>query len=382
LLFIGGEDHHFRISFMQAVAARGFRVTAAGTGDPNPFRRIGLDYRRFSFNRFVNPLADWAAIRSLSRLISEVQPDLVQSFDTKPNLLVPFAAGGAQDVLVVRTINGLAWTYSSRSPLALTLRPIYRVLHRLAARRTDLTVFQNRDDQRFFERHGMLGKGTGRLIAGSGIDVARFEREAASGPSPAVLRETLCPGASEIVITVARMTRQKGIPTLLKAAALIHKTHPSVRFLLVGPRQSEGPLAVSQADIDRHAPYVVAIGQRSDVPALLAAADIFVFPTEYREGVPRAILEAALSRLPIVATRMPGCYDVVRDGWNGYLVPPRSPRALAARIIDLLGDRQTARTMGRRAAELVNREFNLGIIVDRYVALYQELMCASSRGRL
>jgi glycosyltransferase involved in cell wall biosynthesis len=184
------------------------------------------------------------------------------------------------------------------------------------------------------------------------------------------------------MITVARMTRQKGIPALLEAAALVHKAHPSVRFLLVGPRQSEGPLAVSQADIDRHAPYVVAIGQRSDVPALLAAADIFVFPTEYREGVPRAILEAALSRLPIVATRMPGCYDVVRDGWNGYLVPPRSPRALAARIIDLLGDRQTARTMGRRAAELVNREFNLGIIVDRYVALYQELMCASSRGRL
>ena len=374
LLFVGGEDHHLRIPFMLALAARSFRLTAAGTGTPDPFSRAGLEYRRFTFDRFVNPLADWAAINSLSKLLVDVQPDLVQSFDTKPNLLVPFAARGVKDTLVVRTINGLGWIYSSRSPSALALAPLYRTLHRLAARCTDLTVFQNRDDQAFFERRGMVGDGTSRLIAGSGIDVEGFERKAASEPNPAMLRETLGLGASEVVVTVTRMTRQKGIPTLLEAAALVHKVRPHVRFLLVGPRQSEGPLAVSQAEIDRHAPYVIALGPRSDVPALLAAADVFAFPTEYREGVPRAILEAALSGLPIVTTRMPGCRDVVRDGWSGYLVPTRSPRALAARIIDLLSDRQTARTMGRRAAELVKREFNLEITVDRYVALYQELM--------
>ena len=363
---------------MLALAARGFRLTAAGTGKSEPFGRAGLEFRRFTFDRFVNPLADWAAIRSLSRLLSEVRPDLVQSFDTKPNLLVPFAARAAHDTahdtLVVRTINGLGWIYSSRSPLATALAPVYRALHRRAARRTDFTVFQNRDDQLFFEHHGMLGAGTGRLIAGSGIDIEGFERKVAAGPSPAVLRETLGLGTSDVVITVTRMTRQKGIPTLLEAAALVHKVRPQVRFLLVGPREGEGPMAVSQAEIDRHSPYVVAAGQRSDVPALLAAADVFAFPTEYREGVPRAILEAALAGLPIVTTRMPGCTDVIRDGWNGYLVPTRSPRALADKIIAMLSDRQAARLMGRCAAALVRREFNLNITVDRYVALYQELM--------
>jgi glycosyltransferase involved in cell wall biosynthesis len=220
----------------------------------------------------------------------------------------------------------------------------------------------------------MSGIDAGQLIAGSGVDVEGFEQKAASGPTPAMLREALGLGASEIVITVTRMTRQKGIPTLLEAAALVHKVRPQVRFLLVGPRQSEGPLAVPQADIDRHAPYVMAIGRRSDVPALLAAADVFAFPTEYREGVPRAVLEAALSSLPIVATRMPGCCDVVRDGWNGYLVPTRSPGALAAKIVDLLSDRETARAMGRRAADLVRREFNLDSTVNRYAALYWELI--------
>ena len=380
LLLVGGEDHHLRIPFMLAVAARGYRLTAAGTGDADPFRSAGLDYHRFTFDRFVNPLADWAAIRSLSKLLADVRPDLVQSFDTKPNVLVPFAARGTHGILVVRTINGLGWIYSSRSPLALALAPAYRALHRLAARYTDFTVFQNRDDQTFFERHRMLYAGTGRLIAGSGIDVAGFERSAASGLDRTALREKLGLGMSEVVITVTRMTRQKGIPTLLEAAALVHRVRPQVRFLLVGPRQSEGPLAVSQAEIDRHAPYVTLLGQRSDVPALLAAADVFAFPTEYREGVPRAILEAALSGLPIVTTRMPGCTDVIRDGWNGYIVPTHSPSALAARIIDLLDDRQNAHLMRRRAAALVRREFNLDVTVERYVTLYRELMARRVSG--
>jgi glycosyltransferase involved in cell wall biosynthesis len=177
------------------------------------------------------------------------------------------------------------------------------------------------------------------------------------------------------------MTRQKGIPTLLEAAALVHEVRPGVRFLLVGPRESEGPLAVAQSDIDRHAPYVTAIGPRSDVPALLGLADVFAFPTEYGEGMPRVLFEAALARLPIVTTSMPGCTEVIRDGWNGFLVPPRAPRLLAARILDLLRDRQTAQKMAGRAAEVVRQELGLVTIVARYAALYAELLDGSAQGR-
>jgi glycosyltransferase involved in cell wall biosynthesis len=382
LLYIGGEDHALRIPFMLALRDHGFRVSAAATGDPAPFVRAGIDYYLFRFDRFVNPLADWTALKILSNLLAEVRPELAQSFDTKPNLLVPLAARRVRDVLVVRTINGLGWIYSSRSPAALALRPVYSALHRLAARSMAATIFQNRDDQAFFEHHRMIGSGRNRLIPGSGIDIERFEQAVAAGPSPAELRQALDLGASEIVVTVTRMTRQKGISTLLEAAALVHWERPEVRFLLVGPRQSEGPLAVTQADIDHHAPYVQAIGQRSDIPSLLGVADVFAFPTEYREGVPRALLEAALAGLPIVTTRMPGCCDVVRDGWNGFLVPPRAPRVLAARILDLLRDRQTARVMGARASNLVRQEFGLKLTVARYAAVYAELMDRSIRGPL
>jgi glycosyltransferase involved in cell wall biosynthesis len=243
----------------------------------------------------------------------------------------------------------------------------------MAARTAAATVFEIRDDHAFFARHGMAGKKP-VLIPGAGVDVHGFERALASGPSPAQLRSELGLGDAEVVITVTRMTRQKGIPALLEAAAKVHEMRPDVRFLLVGPRESEGPLAVTEAEIQLHAPYVKAIGMRPDVPALLALANVFAFPTEYREGVPRVLLEASLAGVPIVSTSMPGCCDVVRDGQSGFLVPPRAPRMLAERIVDLLSDREKARTMAGRAGERVRKEFALETVVARQAALYRELI--------
>jgi glycosyltransferase involved in cell wall biosynthesis len=181
------------------------------------------------------------------------------------------------------------------------------------------------------------------------------------------------------VLTVSRLTVQKGIPTLLEAAAIVHAVRPGVRFLLVGPRESEGPFAVDRALIDRYAPYVIALGARTDVPALLGLSDVFVCPTEYREGIPRVLLEAGLAGVPMVATRVPGCDDVVTENWNGHLVPQRDPPALAAAILDLLQDPARASVMGKRSIELVRHEFDLNVVADRYADLYKELLSAGKK---
>jgi glycosyltransferase involved in cell wall biosynthesis len=381
LLYVGGEDHHLRIPFMLSMRDCGFRVSAAGSGDSTPFSRADLDFRPFHFNRYVSPLADWTAVKTLSIILRDLQPDLAQSYDTKPNFLLPLAARAVGHPGIVRTITGLGWVYSSHSPLALLARPVLRVLHRAAAQSTAATVFEIHDDQVFFERHRMTGK-NGLLIpaGGGGVDVEGFRRALAASPPAGQLREELGLGTSPVIITVTRMTRGKGIPTLLKAAALVHRARPDVRFLLVGPRESEGPLAVTQAEIDQHAPYVIATGPRSDVPALLGLADVFAFPTAHAEGVPRVLLEAALAGVPIVSASMPGCCEVIRDGWNGLLVPPHAaPDRLAARIIDLLSDRETAGIMAGRAEELVAQNFSLRMIVARHAALYAELLARNSR---
>jgi len=378
LLCIGGEDHNLRIPFLLALCDRGFRITAAGTGDPAPFAQCGIDYRTFRFARFINPIADGTTIRSLTKLIADIRPDIVQSFDTKPNLLVPLAVRKLPDVRAVRTINGLGQIYSSQSLTTAALRGVFPTLHRFAAHSTALTIFQNREDQSFFQRHRMIGAGESRLIPGSGVDIDAFDRALSAGPSRLQLRQQLKLEGAEVVITVTRMTRQKGIPTLLEAATLVHAVRPNVRFLLVGPSEGEGSSAVTQAEIARHAPYVMHIGRRSDIPALLSLADVFAFPTEYREGVPRVLLEAALANMPIVTTDMPGCSDVIDDEWSGLLVPPRNPRLLAAGILNLLTQPEAARTMGRRAGQWVRKEFGLQLTVDRYADAYAALLDRSA----
>ncbi len=378
VLCVGGEDHALRIPFLSALRDRGFRVSAAGTGAALPFSRNGIEYHGYDFDRFGARINDRVAIGQLSELVRSIQPEIVQTFDTKPNLLAPLAIRGA--VPVVRTINGMGWVFSSTNLKALAFRPIYLTMQRLASFWTTATVFQNTADRSFFQRYHLLGNSPDVLIGSSGIDVQAFETAQSQANSVAPLRAELNLGDCEVVLTVSRLTVQKGIPTLLDAAAIVHEARPSVRFVLVGPRESEGPFAVDQALIDRHAPYVTALGARSDVPALLGLANVFACPTEYREGIPRVLLEAGLAGVPIVATRVPGCDDVVVENWNGHLVPERDPRALASAILDLLQDPARATAMGARSIEMVRREFDLNVVTDRYAELYRRLVSAVRPG--
>jgi len=383
LLYVGGEDHHLRIPFILSIRNSGFRVTAAGSGDSSRFKQAGIDFHSFKFARGMSPFSDLTAVKALSAILRDVGPDLVQGYDTKPCLFLPMAARTADHPPIVRTICGRGWVCSSRSPLALAIRPVYRRMYRATARWTAATVFEMDEDQAYFDRHGMTGR-SGFVIpaGGGGIDVEGFKQALAASPPPEQLRRELGLGTSRVIITVTRMIREKGIPTLLKAAALVHATYPDVKFLLVGPRESEGRHAVSQAEIDEHAPYVMAIGSRSDIPALLRLADAFAFPTEFREGIPRVLLEASLAGLPIVSTNMPGCCEVIREGWSGFLVPPHAPDRLAAGILDLLRDRSAARIMSRRAEEFIAQQFSLKMIVARHVALYGALLARTSRPRM
>jgi glycosyltransferase involved in cell wall biosynthesis len=376
VLYIGGEDHNLRIPAMVALRDQGFRITAAGTGDPGPFRDAGLPFEPYRLERFVAPLADWNTCKELALLMRRLAPDVVQSFDSKLGILVPIAARRVPGPAVIRTINGRGWVFSSRAPLALALRPIYRTLHRIGARSTTATVFEIREDQAFFTDNRLLGPSRSVLVAGAGVDVQGFDAAFAGAAPSAQLRQQLGLGDAPVVITVTRMTRQKGIPTLLQAAALVHRQRPDVRFVLVGPRESEGPVAVSAAEIARHAPYVIATGPRPDVPALLRMATMFAFPTEYREGVPRVLLEAALAGLPTVTTGIGGCSDVIRHGWSGLVAPLRNPAATAELILQMLANPDQARAMAERAAALVRQEFSLERVVASQAALYRELLAS------
>jgi glycosyltransferase involved in cell wall biosynthesis len=179
------------------------------------------------------------------------------------------------------------------------------------------------------------------------------------------------PGDS-LLLCVASLTEQKGHEVLLEAFASVVERHPEARLLLAG----QGPL---QRRIDRQAKKlsiterVHFLGSRSDVPALLAAADVAVQPSLW-EGFGLAAAEALAAGLPTVVSRTGGLVDIVRDGETGLLVSPGSPEPLAHALHHMLGHPEEAAEMGRRASEDVRRRFPLSKTIERLTAIYEEIL--------
>jgi len=171
---------------------------------------------------------------------------------------------------------------------------------------------------------------------------------------------------------VSRMLRYKGVEVLAEAAWLLRKRGVDARILLIGPLDPDSPASLLASEIRRlMKPGVIEwLGPTEDVLAVWQTSHIAVFPTQYREGVPLALLEAAACARPIVSTDTPGCREVVKDGVNGILVPQGDPRALADALQRLIVDKELRVRMGREGRLRVERLFTKEIIVRQTLDMY------------
>jgi glycosyltransferase involved in cell wall biosynthesis len=199
-----------------------------------------------------------------------------------------------------------------------------------------------------------------------GVDPARFQDVA---PADRAAWEIAPP--AKLLIWVGRMDPVKGLDYLLDALPLL-PADPPTHLLLVGDGP-ERPRAEARAERLGLRHRVHFTGFRQDIPALLAAADLFVFPS-LTEGMPNALLEAMAAGLPVVACDVPGCHDLIDNQVNGLLVPPRSARALAAAVAQLLADPALARRLGRAARRTVMRSHSQDICHANYAALYGRIL--------
>ncbi|HKT61777.1 MAG TPA: glycosyltransferase family 4 protein [Gemmatimonadales bacterium] len=375
---IGTDDMRLRLPLIEALRARGFAVEVLGTASDEAFTEAGVTFRPYRLDRWIDPWGDWAACRQLRRLFRRHRPDVIHAIDTKPAILAPLAAPDDLIHRTVSTITGLGYLFSASTPLAWSLRPAFHWLQHAASRRTQVMVFQNAEDRRYFLDHGLVRPGSDRLIRGSGIEL---DGSRPSSERLVRLRRELGLNGMLVVLMISRLVALKGVREYLAAAALVRAQRPDIAFLLAGPVANEGAQAVPLAEVRRAGASVRYLGPRSDVPALLALADLFVLPTRYREGVPRVLLEAAASGLPLITTDLPGCRDVVRHEWNGLLVPPGSAPALADAILRLADAPDRRRAMGSRSRQRVQSEFTLDRVADAYAEVY-EGVCRQARPRI
>jgi len=202
----------------------------------------------------------------------------------------------------------------------------------------------------------------------NGIDPQRFT----PAEDKRAIRDALgLPSEGLIVIMVGVMRAGKGQDVLLDAVASLPADSPPALFLLVGDGE-ERPALEAQAQ-RLHLANVRFLGQRMDIPDLLRAADLFVLPSD-SEALPTVLLEAGAVGLPCIATRVGGIPEMIHDGENGLLIPPRQPQALAQAMVALLKEPPRLQAMGAKARESVLATFTLSQQARATTDLYEKMV--------
>jgi glycosyltransferase involved in cell wall biosynthesis len=327
--------YHFLLPLMRAMRAAGHEVI--GVCAPGALvervRADGFRVETIPFERSLDPLAHARAYRALSTLFARERFDMVHVHTPIAALIGRLAAARRGVKRIVYTAHGF-YFHDRMSRAAWS---VFAGLEWLAGRVTDMLFTQAEEDAAIARRLGLCRGGTIAAI-GNGSDPARF-RPAEDDAARAALRARLgLAGPRLAIICVARLVAEKGYPELFQAMRDV-----DAELWVVGDRLASdhaGSIAADIAAVERDpdlSKRVRFLGYRADVPELLRAADVFVLPS-HREGMPRSIIEAMLSGLPVVATDIRGAREEVVDGETGLIVPVNDPAALGRALARLAAD--------------------------------------------
>ena len=372
---VGGPDIDARLDLMRLLSPE-FDFCAAGTDARHaaPFAAAGFPFRHYRMSRRVNPAFDAYTVWQLVRMFRAERPAVVHTFDTKPAVWGRLAARLAGVPVVVATLPGLGSLYGDGGRRSSLTRVVYQRLQTLASHWADLTVFQNADDLGEFAQLGVVPRERAAIVPGSGVRTDVFAPPASRDRTAERRAGLGLPRHGFVVAIVSRVVRSKGVLEFAAAARAVRREEPHTSFLLAGATDADSLDALTPGELRDVADSVTWLGPRNDVKNLLALSDVFVFPSFYREGLPRVLIEAASMALPLVAVDGPGSRDVVEHGVNGLLVPPKDPAAIADAVIRLIHSPELRARFGARARERAVSQFDLSVVAERTRSLYHELL--------
>jgi glycosyltransferase involved in cell wall biosynthesis len=310
---------------------------------------------------------DVLALGELVRLFRRLRPDIVHTHNPKPGVYGRIAARLAGVPVVVNTVHGL---YASPVDPLLRRAMVYG-LERAVSVCSQAELVQNIEDVAVLERLHVPSRKL-RLL-GNGVDLARFRPRPAEAGSA---RRALGVAPDQVVAgVVGRLVWEKGYAELFEVARRLRHTKPEVVVAVVGPMDPAKTGGLKQSDLEyaRANGNVVFLGERRDVEALYPGFDFFVLAS-HREGFPRAAMEAAACGLPIVATDIRGCRQVVDHETTGLLVPVRDAPALAHAVEGLAADPARRRMMGLAARARAEAEFDDRRVIARTLDTYRTLL--------
>jgi len=310
----------------------------------------------------VNPSGDLRTAARLARELALVRPHLLHNFTLKSIFAGTLAARRAGIPHVVNAVTGLGSLFTPGSHYRLP-RCLLTAFFRWTFRNPGIrTIFQNQDD---LEQLAPAARQRVRcrLIGGSGVDSARFFPPAH-------------PPAHPTLLLASRLLKDKGIGEFCEAARIVGRSCPEAEFQVAGSIDAGNPGSYSALEVEAlktRFPMVHFLGHRDDMPMLYRQASLAVLPSRYREGVPRSLLEAACSGLPLVAADGDGIRAILHEGSNGRLVPPGDHDTLAQVLLELLADPVTMERFGRESRSLAVEGFDQEKVLEATLAVYREL---------
>jgi len=319
----------------------------------------------------VSPVQDLISLARLVGVLRREEYDIVHTHTPKASFLGQVAARLAGAPHIVRTLHGFYFQEGTR-PL---LRRLMITLESVAARSTALILSQNSEDITTAVREGICSADRIQYL-GNGIDLNRFDPARIDPLKRAdLLREFDLDPGSPVVGFVGRLVAEKGVRDLLEAARIVQAQVPGVQFLFAGhvdreKRDAITPAAAEELGLGGICRFV---GFQEDMPTVYSLMDLFTLPS-HREGFPRSAMEASAMGLPLIASDIRGCREVVEQDGNGLLVPPLDPAALGKAIVELLKDLEQARRMASRSREIARERFDERKVFEKVLKAYRDLL--------
>lgn len=366
---IVNEDRFFlshRKEVALAAQKEGWDVTIVckDTGQRNEVEAIGLKMLDLPINPTgMNPIQEFRTFWFLYTLYINNRDAVVHHVGLKNILWGGLAARLSRVHGVVNAVSGLGAMFSD-GKTGMTAKGVMALMRFSNKRKRVKVIFQNQEDRCLLSDHGVVSENQIEFIKGSGVDLNDFKYV----PEPE--SDTL-----KVVFT-ARMVREKGVMELLEAAEKLRREYEGkLEFWLCG-RLAVNADAVSQEELESHCDgkYIRWLDFQKDIKSILEQCHIMAFPSYYREGVPKSLIDACAIGRPIVTTDSIGCRDVVDDGVNGFLIPVKNSEALAQKLRTLIGDKKLRVSMGKAAREKAEMEFSIEKVIKKHLVIYNKVI--------
>ena len=313
------------------------------------FGAIPLDYTLNA--KGLNPFKDVIATFNLIRLFRQYRPDVVFSFFVKPVIFATIAAKIARVSRIVGMIEGLGGAFtvhkSGQTKKAKIIKAIQIFLYKISLPLLDELIFLNNDDKKELIYTYNINAKSVNILGGIGVDLEKFSYSKVTNDPISF-------------IFIGRLLTEKGIFEYLEAAKMVKDKYKDVNFYILGGFEENNPFGLKKEELR---PYlndeiVISPGYVNNIKDWITNSSVFVLPS-YREGVPRSSQEAMAIGRAVITTDTVGCRETVKDGVNGFLVPPYNSDVLAQKMMYFVENPEMVIQMGIESRKIAEEKFDI-----------------------